>query len=117
LDNCRRLRPKQAIQQTTPLNISVRFTNTGDTPAKNVTSDIAVEVVKKDSPPSFMYPQPHTRNFIGILSPGQYVDVPTGIHGEPEALTPAQFADFGSGKVYIAIYQRTTYVDAFGIDR
>jgi hypothetical protein len=60
--------PKQAVHQGNTLNISVHLTNTGDTPATHIHSEIAVEVVSKGSSPVFSYPTPDTENTVGICS-------------------------------------------------
>jgi hypothetical protein len=113
--------PQQSLQPGQSFRITVSFSNSGKTPVSNVFEKVNVEMVARTDPPTFTYPEPKNTGFIGqallgFLIPGQPpVEIATSML--EKTFTPKECADFNAGQAYIAIYSRTTYVDAFGIAR
>jgi hypothetical protein len=110
----------EQIAENKPLRAIVSIKNTGKTPAKRVDQRFSVQIVKSGDSPN-LDPVGGFTSFAGLLPP----DV-TGEHRvplfretfdllNPPLMTKADVDDIDSGKAYLAIVGRITYIDVYGV--
>ncbi len=117
-----------------PLNVPIRFTNTGKTPAKHVTAVIYVDILPKDQVPKLpiygarkKLPTGATRSFLagwkittGRIFPGNHADDTVTkvevVNGEMRRaiLGVPQANDFAHGNSYLLMHGKIDYWDEFG---
>jgi hypothetical protein len=113
-----------ALQVGYPITVEAHMVNEGKTPAKAVTGDIVVEMVKNGDELRFDYPLPHSRFTAGALFPNRPMDSPVfnrvrtasdGVSAETDPVTQAEFDEFNQVKSFVVVYGIVSYGDFFGI--
>jgi hypothetical protein len=112
-----------ALQVGYPITAAAHVVNEGKTPARAVTSDIVIEMVKNGDEPRLDYPLPHSRFTTGAVFPNRPMDSPVfnrvrtaadGVSVETDPVTQAEFDDFNQGNSFIVVYGTVSYKDFFG---
>lgn len=110
--------------QPGPASVPVTITNTGKTPAREVTEQIVVEKVKNTENLHFSYRVPRTVGTMGMLYPNALQQGIASTLAEargtqivpPAALSAADMQELLAGEAYLAIYGKITYLDVFGMN-
>lgn len=112
---------KIEISPNVPLAIQVRETNTGKIPASKLNTDILIEFVDKDRPPTFDFRHAHGRSYGGVLFPSAKIDNPVAwippestSLGPPPPLAQSTYDRLLAGEAYVAVSAQVTYTDAYG---
>ena len=113
-----------ALQVGSSITAVAHLVNGGKTPAKDISGDIVITLVKNGEEPRFDYPLPHSRFTTGALFPSRPMDpavfsrvrtAADGVSVETDLLTQAEFDDFNQEKSFIVVYGMVSYKDFFGI--
>jgi hypothetical protein len=105
-----------------PIASAVKFTNTGNSDARNVLADVVVEVVKNGGDPTFNYWWNHNGYSTGILPKNQSFEE-QGVRYVRRRIKESTVLPFShdehlawiEGTAYIAVYARIKYRDIFGV--
>lgn len=102
-----------------PLQAKFNVINTGKTPAKQVNMVYLVEKVATGSSPNFTS-APGMKSFSGLLIPNGSYPVTVARYSEsghldPLVLTKTDVDEIMSGKAYVAIIAKITYLDIYDI--
>lgn len=112
-----------ALQVDSPITTMVHMVNGGKTPARSVTADIVIKMVKNGEEPKLDYPLPHPRFSTGALFPNRPMDsqvfsrvrtASDGVSAETAPVTQAEFDDFNQVNSFIIVYGIVSYRDFFG---
>jgi hypothetical protein len=103
-------------------SLPITITNTGKTPATDISSDFFIELIPNGSAPVFEAQGMHNTETIGLLIPNGYFNVVVErrkgtdpLNPDPDPVTNAESADYIAGKSWIIEYGVISYRDAFGI--
>ncbi len=112
------------LQVGIPITASAHVVNEGKTPARSVSADIVIEMVKNGEEPRLNFPLPHSRFTTGVLFPNQPMDSPVfmrvrtasdGVSAETDPVTQAELDDFNQGNSFIVVYGMVSYEDFFHV--
>ena len=112
------------LQVGSPITAAAHVVNEGKTPARAVTADIVIEMVKNGDEPRLDFPLPHSRFTTGALFPNQPMDSPVfsrvstasdGVSAETDPVTQAELDDFNQGNSFIVVYGKVSYEDFFRV--
>jgi len=117
------IQKEATTQRPTALLVPTQTVNTGKTPAKKVTGNLAITVIKKGEKLVFEYTSGHTNYGIygGTMFPGGRVTLaqPAIRHGPKKAITivptDALMQEINQGQSFVVVYGRVTYCDIFGV--
>jgi len=97
--------------------------NVGKSPALNSQLDAVLEVVPRDSAPSFNFGKAHSAAIFSILFPGDEQPMPIGFSAlkeglgggvTPRTLSNTEVHDLVIGSAYLAMIAQASYSDQFG---
>jgi hypothetical protein len=107
------------LDASKPYSMPFTITNIGKTSARDVVIEADVEVVARESDPSFEFTEPHAHVSTGIMYPGDSADIVAetfdkSSHSAPtRSLGQADYDLLSSGKAYLVFFGRVTYKDIF----
>jgi hypothetical protein len=110
----------EPIAENKPLRAIVNLKNTGKTPAKNVDQRYSVQMVKSNESPN-LNPVGGYTGFAALINPDTKAENKVPMFRatfdllSPPLLTKADVDDLNSGKAYVAIVGRITYIDIYGV--
>jgi hypothetical protein len=112
-----------ALQVGDPITAMAHVVNNGKTPARAITGDVVIEMIKNGEKSKLNYPLPHSRFTVGALFPNRPMDSPVfsrvrtasdGISVEANPVSQAELDDFNQVKSFIIVYGIVSYRDFFG---
>jgi hypothetical protein len=104
------------INEGTPLVAKMTVFNTGKTVSRKILLECVVSRQRNTDPVPFDYVRPHSSHDVGMLTPSALTNLQCSSK-EPdqvESLSKQQSDDLMSGRAYLAVYGRGSYIDIFG---
>ncbi len=105
-----------------PISFPLELTNTGKTPALDISAKMFVAVVDASQSPPLDHVQsnkyPHGLLSMGILFPNAPIPQPVTVstkEGQPIMATDSEISSFKEGRAYLAAFGVVTYTDIFQV--
>jgi hypothetical protein len=102
-----------------PIKTLVHVVNTGRTPAKNVSIETVVDIIRNNEDPISSRALSHHHATTGVIWPNDPIDIPAelleGNGFTKKLVTPEMHAALTAGQAYIVIYGKVEYTDIFNV--
>lgn len=114
-----------AVKEGEPIIVKVQFVNTGNTSARKIQMDVAIDKVKNGDDPTFDYTWDHAHGTTGLLLKGESVELEghryvrqhttTSPNATDLPLSHDEEQEFANNRIFFVVYARVRYLDIFGV--